>query len=119
MKLPVKYFAAAIILITFLSSFTILPARSKTAEVTILTSAVCDKCKARIEKALKATEGIVSANLNVDTKKIKVKYDPDKTSPDKIRTIISNTGYDADNVKASTTAYNGLPHCCQKDAPKH
>lgn len=86
----------------------------KTDVVTIQTSAICESCKNRIEKALKATDGIVSANLNLDNKKIKVKYDPTKLTPDQIRTAIAKTGYDADGVKADADAYNNLPKCCQK-----
>lgn len=28
-------------------------------------------------------------------------------------------GYDADLIPANLTAYNKLPACCKKDAPKH
>ena len=81
--------------------------------LTIQTSAICESCKNRIEKALKATDGIVSANLNLDNKKIKVKYDPTKLSPDQIRAAIAGTGYDADGVKANADAFKALPPCCQ------
>lgn len=87
---------------------------TKTNVVTIQTSAICESCKNRIEKALKATDGVVSANLNLDNKKIKVKFDPSKITADQIRAAISNTGYDADGVKANADAYKALPPCCQK-----
>jgi copper chaperone CopZ len=114
MKTQVKYLASALILLTLLSSFTKPPVNLKTGVVTIQTSAVCEQCKARIEKALKATDGVIAANLNLDNKKIKVKFYSDKISADQIRTVIANTGYDADNIKHSETAFNNLPHCCQK-----
>lgn len=101
---------AAVVLLTFVSSFVNL----KTEVVNIQTSAVCESCKARIEKALKATPGIADANLNLDNKKIKVKYYPERISADQIRTVIANTGYDADNVKRTDAAFKSLPHCCQK-----
>ena len=85
----------------------------KAEVVTIQTSAVCESCKNRIEKALGSTDGIISAKLNLDNKKIKVKYDPSRISADQIRSAISNTGYNADGVKANETAFKALPPCCQ------
>jgi mercuric ion binding protein len=114
MKTQVSYFLGALILLTFASSFVKAPVKSKTQSVTILTTAICESCKARIERALKSTDGVIEANLNLDNKKIKVKFNPDKITVDQIRTVIANTGYDADNVKHSETAFNNLPHCCQK-----
>jgi mercuric ion binding protein len=114
MKAQIKYFSGAILLIVLFSSFVKAPVKLKPEVITVQTSAVCEECKARIEKALKSTDGVLMANLDLKDKKIKVKYDPEKTSPTQIRTIISNTGYDADDMKKSPTAFNSLPHCCQK-----
>jgi mercuric ion binding protein len=114
MKSSIKYFASALLLITILTG-TMSASRPKAVEVvTIQTTAVCEACKARIEKALKSADGVISANLNLDDKKIKVKYNPDKTTADQIRTVIANTGYDADGVKKNPEAFNSLPKCCQK-----
>ena len=110
MKPQIKFLLGAVILFTFASSFVNL----KTEVVNIQTSAICESCKARIERALKSTPGVAEANLNLDNKKIKVKYYPEKITADQIRTVIANTGYDADNVKKTETAFNNLPHCCQK-----
>jgi mercuric ion binding protein len=114
MKTRIKYFAGALLLIMLLASSASVSAKAKAEVVTIQTSAVCESCKARIERALKSSDGIIEANLNLDNKKIKVKYNPEKTSPDQIRTIIANTGYDADNVKKTAEGFSKLPHCCQK-----
>jgi mercuric ion binding protein len=113
MKTQIKYLVSALVLLTFATSFVSTPAK-KTEVVNILTSAVCESCKARIEKALKSTDGVIEANLNLDNKKIKVKFYSDKITADQIRTVIANTGYDADNVKHTEAAFNSLPHCCQK-----
>ena len=82
--------------------------------VNIKTSAVCGSCKARIEKALAAVEGVEGAILNLNSQQVKVKYDPGKTSPEKLREVVSSTGYNADDVKANAEAYHKLPGCCQK-----
>jgi copper chaperone CopZ len=91
----------------------------KEETVAIKTSAVCGQCKDRIEKGLGFEKGIKDVTLDLETKIATVKYSPGKTSPDEIRRIISKLGYDADEVKADSVAYEKLPACCKKDAPEH
>lgn len=110
---PLKSFGCAVALILFVSLGLKAAVKPKAETVTIQTSAICESCKKRIEKALLATPGVEEANLNTNTKKVKVKYDPIKTTPENIRTAIANTGYDADGIKKNAEAYNKLPHCCQ------
>jgi len=83
-------------------------------EVKIVTSAQCDMCKQRIEKALAYAKGVKSSNLDTKTKTITVKYNPAKTNPDVIRLEITKIGYDADQLKGDETAYKALPECCKK-----
>ena len=90
----------------------------KTETVKIKTSAQCGQCKERIEKALAFEKGVKKATLDVDTKECTVVYNPKKTNAGKLRTAISKTGYDADDVKADAKAYDQLPHCCQKPEGK-
>ncbi len=114
MRIDLKPFISAILLISFLSVGVKAAVQKKSETVTIQTSAICESCKKRLEKTLKSSEGIEEANLNLNNKKVKVKYDPAKTSPDKIREVIANTGYDADVVKKNEKAFNNLPQCCQR-----
>jgi copper chaperone CopZ len=81
--------------------------------IEIKTSAVCDMCQEKIEKAVSGIDGIKSANLSVDTKIIKVEYDVSKVKPEDIKEKISKTGYDADDVKKDKKAFRKLPKCCQ------
>ena len=85
-------------------------------KVEIKTSAVCNMCKATIEKALKKEEGVLKARLNVSTKMVAVTYDPAKTNPEKIKKAITLSGYDAGAMPADTAAYSKLHDCCKKDA---
>lgn len=80
----------------------------------IQTSAQCGECQEKIEGAVKKLDGVKSVDLNLDNKKVTVVFDPAVTSLDKIRTAISEVGYDADDVKANPTAYDNLPGCCKK-----
>lgn len=86
----------------------------KTAEIEIMTSAQCGMCKDRIEKALAYEKGVSSAVVDMETKKVKVVYNPKKTSPDKLRLAISKVGHDADDIAADPVAYENLPACCKK-----
>ena len=84
------------------------------SEVKIKTSAQCEMCKERIEKAMSKTEGVAKSDLDVDTKILTVHYDSVLINPEEIRKVISKTGYDADDVPANEKAYKKLPKCCQK-----
>jgi mercuric ion binding protein len=83
-------------------------------EITIKTSATCSMCKTTIEKYLSFEKGIKKSSLDVDSKILTVTYNPQKTTPEKIRLAVSKSGYDADEVKANEKAYNNLDDCCKK-----
>ncbi len=81
--------------------------------VTIQTNAQCGDCKVRIEKELNFMTGIVYAELDLETKKVNVKYNSKRTGPEEIRKRISEIGYNADDMMANSTAQSELPKCCQ------
>jgi periplasmic mercuric ion binding protein len=105
-----------VVSVLLMSSFSM---AEKNAEVKIKTSAVCGMCKDRIEQGLAFEKGIKDVSLDVETKIATIKYNPAKTNPDEIRTLISKLGYDADSIPANKEAYEKLPKCCKKDAPDH
>ena len=82
--------------------------------VEILTSAQCDMCKKSIETKLLSTGGVRFASLSMASKKVTVRYHPEKITPDKIRQVITYLGYDADEQKGNQEAYKSLPACCKK-----
>lgn len=83
--------------------------------VKIKTSAICEMCKERIEKNLALTKGIEKSDLNLeDQSNITVVYNPDKIDLAKIKQVIAESGYDADEVKAIKKSYKKLPYCCKK-----
>lgn len=87
---------------------------AKLDRIYIMTSALGGQCKDRIERAMAYENGVVSSELNLRTKVLTVNYKPSKTTPDKIRTAISEVGYSADKVPANAKAYAKLPLCCRK-----
>jgi copper chaperone CopZ len=110
----VKSFFHAVLLILVLSITVNLTANPKSETVTIKTSASCESCKARLEKILKSYEGVEEAILNLNNKKLKVRFDSAITNAGRLREVISNAGYDADDVKKNAEGFNKLPQCCQK-----
>ncbi len=92
--------------------------KTELKEIVFKTSAQCDECKERIEKALSFEKGIKKAEVNLQNFAVTVTYNPEKTTPQKIKEAISKSGYDADDVKADGKSYEALPGCCKKDGHK-
>ena len=113
MKNQTRNFLCSFLLIGIIAAGVQAAAISKLETLTVKTSAICESCKARIEKALKNVDGVQAAILNLNNKKIKIKYDASKTNPDQLRLAIANSGYDADDVKRNEEAFKHLPMCCQ------
>lgn len=85
----------------------------KPQKVTMKVSGDCDRCKRRIEKALKTTDGIKSSYWDVDTQILTVLYHKKKIDTDKISALVAATGHDTEKVKAKNEAYEALPDCCR------
>ncbi|MEY2637472.1 MAG: hypothetical protein RLZZ197_1951 [Bacteroidota bacterium] len=77
--------------ILFLLMMPLLALAGPKETVKIKTSAICEMCKERM-----------------------VEYDAAKIDAAGIRKAISETGYDADDVKAIAKDYAKLPNCCKK-----
>ncbi len=89
--------------------------QKKPVTVKISTPTVqCEKCKKTIEDYLKYEEGVTNVVVDFKQKFAKVTYLVDRTNLENIKTAIANTGYDAEEIKADTDAYNKLPKCCKK-----
>jgi copper chaperone CopZ len=88
------------------------------SEVKIKTSAVCDMCKTTLEKAMAYEKGVKKSSLDVESAVLTVSFNPNKTDADKIKKAVTEAGYDADEMKANTRAYDKLNACCKKDAHK-
>src|SRR5688572_24615414 len=69
-------------------------------EVVLKTSAVCEMCKETIEKALNVEKGVKIAILDVKTKNVTIKYNPEKTNVEALIKTINLAGYDAEDSPA-------------------
>jgi len=107
------------ILLTF--AFSIASAQgNKTESITIKTKIYCDhcvrceSCGANINETVRGTEkGIKKVKINPADNTITVTFNAAKTTPDKIRAAIAASGFDADNIKATTEGYAKLDGCCK------
>ncbi len=91
----------------------------KVETVKIQTSAECNSCKERLEGKLNYTKGLKFAELDVPSKVLTVKFKTKTISLAEIKKIVSDLGYDADEVKANPAAYAVLPECCKVEGMEH
>lgn len=91
-------------------------AGNKTGKVKV--NGNCDMCKARIEKAAKAVDGVASVNWDKETKIMNLAFDDSKTDVHKVEMAIASVGHDTEMHKATDEAYDKLPGCCQYDRVK-
>jgi len=82
-----------------------------------LSSIVCEKCAIRIQDSLKKYIGIIELNIDLIKKEAFVKYDPNVLCKDKIDSLISSMGYNADNLLADKSAFDKLEECCKVKEP--
>jgi hypothetical protein len=94
---------------------------AKPAWVTIKSANLkCWECKDKLEKYMtvenKATfeSGIIKWTINLPAGEIRLQYYPDRITPDDIRLIMNNAGFDADSTKATVDVYNKLPPACKR-----
>ncbi len=88
----------------------------KQAEIKTPT-AVCQECKDIIEKAVpQQIEGLIKINVIFKRGVTLVKWYPDRTNIEQLKTAIANAGFDADEVTANEDYYKKLPICCKKVA---
>lgn len=74
----------------------------------------CETGKTRLEKELAFTKGVKSFSVDSKTMQVTVKYNPKRTTPEKIREAIARAGYDADDVKADPKGSEKLDECCRE-----
>ena len=73
----------------------------------------CGMCEKRIEGAAKKLEGVESANWDVDSKILTVKYDGTKVEETNIHEKVAGAGHDTEKVEATDEAYDNLMGCCK------
>ena len=78
----------------------VITAAAFTKTVTIKVDGMkCAKCSASVSKALKATEGVESAEVSSEKGEAVIKYDDAKLNEAKLREVINSTGFKAAEEK--------------------
>ena len=74
----------------------VMTAAAFTKTVTIRVEGMkCAKCSSSVTKALKATEGVESAEVSSEKGEAVIKYDDAKLNEAKLREVINSTGFKA------------------------
>ncbi len=96
-------------------------AQSKTNQKAVIkTEFYCDHCKEcetcgkNFQANLYKIKGLKMYEIDEENKTITVYYNSKKTNLETIRKIISDLGFDADDIKANPLAYEKLDDCCKK-----
>ena len=82
------------------------------AEINIPT-AQCGMCAMTIEEALTKVDGVKKAYVDMDALKVTVAYDVEIANITTIESVISNAGYQANEISANAEVYKNLPGCCK------
>lgn len=92
--------------------------KNKNAKYTFEVNGNCEQCKKRIEKAAYSVSGVKMAVWDVESHKLNVILNEEKTSVADVKQAIAKVGHDTDIYKATDEAYNNLHSCCQYERAK-
>lgn len=90
----------------------------KVQTIQIATSAECGQCKKILEDKLNYTKGVKYAELDVKSKTLTVSYQTKQLSAQNVKLLVSDIGYDADDLPANSKSQRELPKCCQPGGMK-
>ena len=102
----------SLVALFMMGAFTVF-AGNKTEKIKVYGN--CGMCESRIEKAVKAVEGVSKADWDKETKMLEVTFDDAKTDIHKVHMAVAAVGHDTDMHKAKDEVYNELPSCCKYD----
>ncbi len=102
----------SVLLIFFLFSMT--GCNNASEEMIIKTPTIqCGMCQKIIEVGLAKVDGVSNPKVDLKTKKTILFHDPEKTNIKSIEKVVSELGYQANNLKANPNSYADLPACCK------
>lgn len=87
--------------------------KNKNAKHTITVNGTCEQCQRRIQKAAFAVSGVKMANWNIETHKLDLTLNEEKTSIAAVKKAIAKVGHDTEGVNATQEDYDNLHSCCK------
>ena len=92
----------------------IIGCNSSYEEMTLNTPTIqCGMCQKAIEVGLSKVDGVSNPKVDLKTKTTMLSYDPEKTNLKSIEKVVSDLGYQANDLKANQISYANLPACCK------
>jgi copper chaperone CopZ len=73
----------------------------------------CESCVNNVKTALQELAGVKTASVDLKTKVAQVSFDPASLTLADLENAIAKAGYDANNTKRDSLAYNDLDACCK------
>ncbi len=70
-----------------------------------ITGMTCASCSSRIERVLRAAEGVLSADVNLAAETAQIVYDPARTRAQALRTLITEAGFGSQIVSRSAALF--------------
>ena len=103
-----------ILFLAMFFSFFMIGCNNASEEMVINTPTIqCGMCQKIIEVGLAKVDGVSNPRVDLKTKKTFLFHDPEKTNKKSIEKIVSELGYQANELKANPESYADLPACCK------
>ena len=87
--------------------------KNKNAKHTIIVNGNCEQCQRRIQKAAFSVDGVKVANWSIETHKLDITINEEKTSVAEVKKAVAKVGHDAGEVIAAKADYDMLHSCCK------
>lgn len=87
--------------------------KNKNAKYSIEVNGNCEQCQRRIQKAAFAVSGVKMASWSIETHKLDLTLNEEKTSIAAIKKAVAKVGHDTEDVKATQEDYDNLHGCCK------
>jgi copper chaperone CopZ len=87
--------------------------KNKNAKYTIMVNGNCEQCQRRIQKAAFSVDGVKTANWSIETHKLDVTINEEKTFVAEVKKAVAKVGHDAGEIRATNETYENLHSCCK------
>ncbi|TRX22836.1 heavy-metal-associated domain-containing protein [Flavobacterium franklandianum] len=89
--------------------------KNKNAKYTIAVNGNCEQCQRRIQKAAFSVTGVKMASWSIETHKLDITLNEEKTSITEVKKAVAKVGHDTEGEKATQEDYDNLHGCCKYD----
>ncbi len=87
--------------------------KNKNARYDVEVNGNCDQCKKRIEKAALRVDGVKMAIWDIESHRLALILNEEKTTVDAVEQAVAKAGHDTDRHRATEADYEALHGCCK------